>query len=328
MWVALITLLISFGLLAYAADCLISGAATLARHYGVSPLLVGITIVALGTSLPEIVVALQAAFNQNPGLAIGNALGSNIANIGLVFGLCALLKPIIMHSKILDREFPFLIFTMMLITLLIIDGDFGTIDGGIILVCLLGFIAWLYSQVYFKRGQEALEQEYQEEIPQNIPVWKSLGLIGLGVVLLPISSHFIVESSTTIAKYFGISDLIIGLTLLALGTSLPEVATAIAATMKKEYDLVVGNILGSNIFNLLAVMPLPALISPSLISHRVLVRDIGFMFIMTLVLYLMITSKQAIYRVQGSLLIALYFIYIGLLYFTRNDPNIYIRVIN
>lgn len=325
MWIPFLILIVAFAVLGFAADRLIQGAATLARHYGVSALLVGITVVALGTSLPEIVVAFQAALKQNPGLAIGNALGSNIANIGLVLGICALFKPIIAHSKILNREFPFLIFTMMLVTLLMMDGDFRTIDGLLILIGLLGFIAWLYIQVASKGGREPLEKEYAEEIPKNIPIWKSLANIILGIILLPASSHFIVSSSVAIAQYFGISDLMIGLTLIALGTSLPEVATAIAATLKKEYDLVIGNILGSNIFNLLAVMPLPALFSPSLISERVLIRDIGFMFVMTLLLYILITGAKAIYRLQGMLLLSLYGLYILTLYITRDDPQSFIR---
>jgi cation:H+ antiporter len=325
MLLSLSLLFLGFILLAFAADRLVSGASNLAYSFKISPLLVGITLVALGTSLPEIVVALHAAYQQNPGLAIGNALGSNIANIGLVLGLCAWVQPIKAPPALTRCELPILLLIMLLITLLIIDGAFTQFDGLIILAGLIIFSAWLARQATTPNQTPALID------PPSTPVssshYKNIFFIVLGIVLLPLSSHLIVVHALKIAQAFGISKLIIGLTVIALGTSLPEVATAIAATLKKEYALVLGNILGSNIFNLLAVMPLPALLSPAHISKAIIIRDIGMMFVMTIVLYAMLRSKRPISRWQGSGLLALYALYGVILWLTHDNPQLFIRVI-
>jgi arabinose-5-phosphate isomerase len=243
-------------LLTWSAGRFVLGASCLARGLGVAPLLIGLTIVAFGTSAPEIVVSVLAALQGNPGLAIGNAIGSNIANIGLVLGLSALVTPLLVRSTILRQEFPILLLVSLLGFVLILDGTLGRIDGLILIAGLLLLTAWLIRSA----------------------------MRGLGLVVLMVSSRMLVWGSVEIAHALGVSDLVIGLTIVAIGTSLPELAASVMSALKGEHDIAIGNVIGSNMFNLLAVLGLPGLIHPAAIDPAVVTRDFPVMIGLTLLL--------------------------------------------
>lgn len=315
-----IFLLAGFFLLAWAANTLISGAATLAKKLGLSSRLIGLTIIALGTSVPEMVIAALAAIHGNPNIAVGNAIGSNIANVGLVLGLTAIITPLRVQSTTLRKEFPLLFITMLIIGVFMLSGKLTRGDGIFLLFGAFLVVLWLIQQGKKKKRilkKDVLEIEYQQEIAVKVPIPKAVLQIVFGLILLPISSNLIVESAVNIAHHFNISDLVIGLTILALGTSLPELATSLACARKKEYDIIIGNVIGSNIFNLLAVLGLPALIHPIRIEQHLLLVDFSVMFGITALLYFFAFGrkkhKKILTRRKGSLLLGIYIGYIIIL---------------
>jgi cation:H+ antiporter len=307
---SIVILIIGFAALSYAADRLVFGAAQVATSLGVSALTIGITVVALGTSLPEVVVSVHAAINGNPEIAVGNAFGSNIANLALVLGLVMVLVPMTIRSQVLFREMPVLLLVMLLTYLLMLDGWLSRFDGVVLLVAFVLLICWLFR----KSKTNSLELVVEKVVPASKA--KAWGYLILGLVLLPISAHFIVNSAVAIAEYFKVSDLIIGLTIVALGTSLPELATCLAGARRKEFDLVAGNIVGSNIFNLVAVLSLPAIIYPIRLRAEVFTRDIPVLFAITILFYgLSFFCKQdKRQRWQGALLLFSYVAYLLILF--------------
>lgn len=320
--VACILLLAGFFLLAWAANTLISGAATLAKKLGLSSRLIGLTIIALGTSVPEMVIAALAAIHGNPNMALGNAIGSNIANIGLVLGLTAIIIPLRVQSTTLRKEFPLLFITMLIVGLFIMNGRLTRLDGALLLCGAILVILWLIQQGKKKKKllkKDVLEAEYRKEIVTQIPLKKAILQIIFGLILLPISSNLIVESAIHIAHFFNMSNLVIGLTILALGTSLPELATSLACARKKEYDIILGNVIGSNIFNLLAVLGLPALICPIHVAPHLLVIDFTVMFGVSILLYFFafgLKYRKTITRNNGYILVLIYLSYLLLLFVT------------
>lgn len=321
MWVAVLIIFISLVTLSWGANKLIDGASSLAHQLGVPALLVGLTIIAFGTSAPEIFVSISASLNANPLLAVGNALGSNIANIALVLGVAALIRPIKVESNILKREYPILFAIMLLFLFLVIDLHLGRMDSAILLVALLALMGWFIKKGLSKRNHEPLAQEFNQEIPTDISIIKAIIYIILGLILLPLSSHFLVINASFIAKALGVSDLVIGLTVIAIGTSLPEVATSIAGSLKNEDDLVIGNVLGSNMFNILAVLIFPGLIHPGHLPSTVLTRDMAAMFFVTFLLFLFSYGFKGLGqfgRFKGIILLAFYAIYIISLALTRS----------
>jgi cation:H+ antiporter len=309
-FIAISAILLGFVFLTFTADRLVEGSSHIAQHVGVSPLVIGLTIVALGTSAPEIFVAITAAWHNQAGLAIGNAIGSNIANIGLVLGIAALVKPINIHSNILKREYPLLLLVMVLAWILMIDGVLDYRDGLFLLAGLVALLVFLIYSSQRQPGEEALASEFEQELKRPLPLTKSLFFLAIGLVGLPLSSKLLVFGAVKLAHLFGVSDLIIGLTIVAIGTSLPEVAASIAGVLKNEPDIAVGNVIGSNMFNLLAVLPFPGLIAPGAFDYRVFTRDMSVMFIMTLVLLLTIYRKQRISRFLGGGLLVGYTAYL------------------
>jgi len=304
-------------LLTIGADRLVVGAAAISRQLGIPPLLVGLTVVAIGTSAPEIFVAITAALHNEAELAIGNAIGSNIANIGFVLGLSSLITPLAVQSKALQREYPVLFFIMLLTWGLLQNGYFSMIEGVILLVGLVIFIVWLAYLALQTPESEPLNEEFKAELPKSMPLILALFWVVVGCTLLPMGSHSLVKGAIDLGKYFGISSLIIGLSVIAVGTSLPEAAAAIIGGLRGEHDIAVGNILGSNIFNLLAVLPFAGLIAPGPVSDFVLYRDLPAMFIFTIVLFFMAYGFRApgkVSRIEGSLLLAGYIVYVYSLY--------------
>ncbi len=320
---AILAILIGFILLAWSADRFVNGAAAIARHLGISPLIVGLTIVGFGTSAPELVVSAIAALADNTSLAIGNAIGSNIANIGLVLGITAIISPLLIASSILKREYPLMIASMALVFVILIDGQLGILEGIILFVCLFGILAWtIFTGIRKGRDHTAagdpLETEFESELALDdiMPKAKAIFWLLAGGILLIISSRILVWGATTIATSLGVSDLIIGLTIVAIGTSLPEIAASVASVLKGENDIAIGNVLGSNIFNSLGVIGLAAIIRPATVSTDVLFRDLPVMIGMAVLLYILLYSHKGgpfLSRPSGFLLLSLYIAYLVIL---------------
>ena len=306
-FIAIVAVLGGFGILVWAADRFVLGASGTARNLGVSPLIIGLTIVAFATSAPEMFTAAVAAWQGNPGLGIGNAIGSNIANIGLIVGTTALILPLTIHSKLLKREYPVLIAVMVLAVVLLLDGELSLIDGLVLLIALCAMVYWMVLISIGDRNRDVMAKEFAAEIPKKMPLRRSLFLLFLGLVGLIVGSKILVVGAVSIAKMLDMSDLVIGLTIVAIGTSLPEMAAAIASAVKKEPDLAVGNVVGSNMFNTLAVLPLPGIIAPGKIDASLLTRDFPVMIGITIVLYIMslkIISRNRIGRFNGLILLS------------------------
>jgi len=301
--------------LVWAAERFVHGAAGLARNLGVSPLIIGMTIMGFGTSAPEMLVSGMAASSGNPGIGVGNALGSNIANIALVLGATALIMPLTIDSGILRREFPVLFAVTLLAGGLMFDGHLGALDGGILLGSTALLIVWMIwmgrrSQtlaVDVQSTVDPLADEFEQEVPTDLSTKQAVLWAVLGLVGLVLSSKLLVWGAVDIARDLGISDLVIGLTIIAIGTSLPELAASVMSALKGEDDMAVGNIIGSNMFNLLAVLALPGLIAPSVLEPAVLQRDFPVVVALTLVLFLMAYGFRGpgrINRLEGGLLLA------------------------
>lgn len=319
MLLAIASILAGLGLLVWSADRFVIGAAALARNLGVPPLLIGLTVVGFGTSAPEIVVSVMAALQGNPGIAVGNAVGSNIANIALILGTTALIAPLMVQSDILRREYPLLLGISVGAYLLLLDGDLDRFDG---LVLLAGLVIamWLLVQIgLHRRDNDPLVAEIEDEIPSDMPTAAAVGWFLVGLLLLVISSRMLVYGAVEIATAFGVSDLVIGLTIVAVGTSLPELAASIASALKKEHDLAIGNVVGSNIWNLLAVLSAPGLLAPGIVSADVIQRDMLVMLALTLALFMMGRGDRqghgVITRAEGSLLLASFIAYQGWILF-------------
>ncbi len=312
-------LLIILGLtaLVWGGDRFVTGAAAFARNLGIPPLMVGLTIVAFGTSAPEIFVSIFAAIKGNPGIALGNAIGSNIANVGFVIGLTALLFPLKVHSGTLRREYPLLFLIMAVVAGLLWNGMLNRMDGILLTVGAFTVVGLMIFWGLENRTTEPMAKEYADEIPKGMQTSRAIFWIVVGLLFLPLGSELMVSGSVAIAKYFGISDVIIGLTIVALGTSLPELMASLMGAIKGEHDIAIGNILGSNMFNLLAVIGLPSLIHPFQADPEVLFRDYPVMVLLALLLYgfsyFHDHKKGQLGRLSGTCLLSIYICYISYL---------------
>jgi len=316
MLLASLAVVVGFVLLAWSADRFVDGAASIARHFRISPMIIGLTIVSLCTSLPEMLVAGLAAFEGNSNLGIGNALGSNIANIGLVLGVTAMICPLTVQSLTLRREIPVLFLVMFLALALMVDGDLSRMDGFILLTGLLMMLLWLM-RLGMQERDDPLENDFEDVIPVDMTLNRSILWFVVGLVFLIASSRIVVWGSVEIAHYFGISDLVIGLTIIAIGTSLPELMAAVIGVLKGEHDLVIGNVIGSNMFNILAVLSMPALIYPQEFAPDALLRDFPIMLIFSVALFFMafgFRRQGRVNRIEGSLLAGGFSGYLFLLY--------------
>ena len=317
-------IVVGFALLVWGADRFVLGAASIARNLGLSPMLIGLTIVGLGTSAPEILVSTMASVQGNPGLAIGNAIGSNIANIGLILGITALIVPLTVCSDALRREYPILLAICMLVLVLMLDGELGRIDGAILMLSLVLVIYGLARIALRSRTEtDPMEAEYEAEMPEAISTKAAViwFIVGLGVLLF--SSRLLVWGAVNIAVSFGISDLIIGLTIVALGTSLPELAASITSALKNEHDIAIGNVIGSNMYNLLAVLSVPGVIMPGIFAPEVLSRDLPIMIGLTLAIFIMgygFGGNGRINRFEGLLLVLCFVGYQAFLFIGADEP--------
>ena len=314
-----IAIVTGFILLIWSADRFIIGAAATARNFDVPPLIIGLTIVGFGTSAPEMMVAGFASYEGSPALAIGNALGSNITNITLVLGVAALITPLDVHSRILKKELPLLLFATLLSITLLKDSTLSQFDGVVLLSLLVLFMWWITRQGIRNQSNDALTNEYIEELPDKMPTSHALFWLVAGLILLTISSKLLVWGAVNVAMQLGISELIIGLTIVAIGTSLPELAASISGALKNEHDLAIGNVVGSNLFNTLGVLAIPGLIAPSALATGVLERDLPVVLILTISLFVMgygFRERGRINRIEGGILLSAFIAYQLLLFFT------------
>ncbi|MBL8080818.1 MAG: calcium/sodium antiporter [Anaerolineales bacterium] len=301
--------------LIFGADLLVRGSSRLAAAFGVSPLAIGLTIVAIGTASPEIAVSLQAAANGQGDLTLGNVLGSNIFNILFILGITSVVAPIVIAGQLIRKDAPILLGISLLTLGLAFDRDLDIIDGAILILLLVIYMIFALKQNHSESGnvQKEYAEEYQQKEPRTIrSTIFNVVFILIGLGLLVLGSNWLVNSAVQIAKTLGVSELVIGLTIVAVGTSLPEVSTSVIAALKGESDIAVGNAVGSNIFNLLGVLGIGALVSPEgiFVAERVLQFDLPVMVFVALVTLPIFYIDSRISRIEGGLLLSYYIIYV------------------
>ncbi|WP_395340630.1 calcium/sodium antiporter [Ningiella sp. W23] len=312
MLINLIIFVVGLVVLSWSADRFVYGASALAKNIGVSPMMIGLTIVAMGSSAPEIVVAATASLSGNSDTAVGNALGSNITNIALVLGITALIKPLLVSSSTLKRELPVMLIISLLAVYFIDDSFLSRIEGIVLITLFVLVIAGMAVLSFKVDKDDPLISETETEIPSDVSTGVAVLWVIVGLVLLPLSANFLVDSAVEIARYFGISELVIGLTIIAIGTSLPELAASIAGVMKGEDDLALGNIIGSNIFNLLAVLAMPGLINPGILDENAASRDALVMLGLSVLLFVFcfnIRGTRKISRLEGGIFLLIFIAY-------------------
>ena len=308
---AILAVVAGLAALVWSAERFIEGAAATARHFGMSPLLIGMVIVGFGTSAPEMVVSVLAAVDGSPGIALGNAYGSNITNIALILGITALISPIAVQPQIVRRELPILLLVTVLAAWQLADGELSLADGAVLLLVLVAVLTW--TVLSSLRGKDNIMVDVADELANPASqqsLGRSLFWLVLGLLVLVASSRLLVWGAVTIAQSLGVSDLLIGLTVVAIGTSLPELASSVMAARKGEHDIALGNVIGSNLFNTLAVVGLAAVIHPMPVAAEVLSRDVLVMGLLTVLLFAFAWSRKGhggrINRFEGGVLLAGY----------------------
>lgn len=322
-----IAILSGFLLLIWSADKFVMGASGIALNFGVSPLIIGLTIVGFGTSAPEMIVSGVAAFEGTPNLAVGNALGSNITNIALVLGITALVTPLMVDSKILKREYPIMFMIMILAWGLLWDGELSQTDGYILIIGMFSLMTFItligLREKKQQQSKDPLEEEFCEEIPKDMSSPTAVLWLFIGLVILLVSSRMLIWGAVNIAHEFHVSDLVIGLTIVAIGTSLPELAASISSALKGEHEIAIGNIIGSNMFNLLGVLGIPGIMTGTLFSTSinldpsVLNRDYPVMIALSVLLFVFaygFRGKGRINRLEGGMLLMCYIGYMGVIF--------------
>ena len=298
-------------LLVISADKFVEGAAAAARRLGLPPLLIGMLVIGFGSSMPEMVISGLSASQGNPGLALGNAFGSNITNIALILGLTAIISPIKVASSVLERELPLLaVVTAVTAGLLYVDGRLGRVDGWLLIAMFAAIMAWSI-WAGMKNQDDTLGVTVEQELQSPLSMTRALVYVVVGLIVLVISSRILVWGGVEIARSLGVSDLIIGLTIVAVGTSLPELASSIAAVRKNEHELALGNVIGSNLFNTSIVIGITGTIAPSVLDTGILTRDMPVLIVLTLALFAMgysfrSTGAGIITRLEGILLLLTY----------------------
>lgn len=323
MLLAAAAILVGFIILIWSADLFVAGAASIAENFGMSPIIIGLTIVSLGTSAPEILVSLTAAMSGAGDLAVGNAIGSNIANIGLVLGVTLLIAPMMVNRACLRKEMPLLIIVTLGAGALLLDGILSKLDAWLMVSALVAIIFNIV-RTQTKDPALQLEAEAEEEYIAHLRPLRAWMTFGAGLGLLMFSSRLLVWGAMSVAEQLGVSQLIIGLTIVAVGTSLPELAATVASALRGHTDIAIGNVIGSNLFNLLAVMSIPGIVGPEILQSAVLTRDYPMMTLMTLFMAITIylSRKRSVStqgqtyvgRTVGMLLVSLYALYYCWLY--------------
>jgi cation:H+ antiporter len=326
MILSIAAIVVGLVILVWSADRFVDGAVGVAQFFGMSTFLIGMVIVGFGTSAPEIVVSILSALNNSPQLALGNAYGSNVANIALILGVTAIIAPVVVQKQAMKRDIPILLAMTALTIVLLMDGNVSVVDGASLLLAFVAITAFnIFTELRAKRKRK--EENVAEESTEKVSIVKSSLLLLVGLALLIASSRMLVWGAINVAQALGVSDLLIGLTIVAVGTSLPELASSIAAARRGENDLAVGNIIGSNFFNTLVVVGLAAVITPiKAADPEVMSRDVPIMTALTILLFLMSfpfwKRKKATHkkdkqygfgRIGGALLLSLYIAYLVLL---------------
>ena len=315
MLISIISLVSGFILLIWSADAFTDNGAKIANIFKISPLIIGILIFGFGTSAPEMLVSGLAAFEGHPELSVGNAFGSNILNIALVLGVTAMIMPIKIELKVIKKEWLYLMFTTLIAGLLLWDRHLGVMDGTILFGLLAVFLLYTFNESK-KDHHEFDNLSSKIDIDQKGRIWI---ILLISFIVLLVSAKLIVYGGTSLAVQFGVSDLIIGLTVVALGTSLPELAVSITSAIKKQHAMVVGNIIGSNLFNTVGVLAIPGLISPLYVPEKLITRDYPFMLVLTTLIFVFVAShkfskESTISRLEGALFILILFFYLYLLF--------------
>lgn len=310
---AILAIVCGLILLLWSADRFVEGAASVARHFGMSALLIGMVIVGFGTSAPEMLVSALASSQGNPGIALGNAYGSNITNIALILGLTAIISPIAVQSSILKKELPVLLGITLIAAWQLIDGEITRADGFVLLGIFGLLIGWSIWQGT-RAPEDSMGVEFEQELVERaMPVARATMWLVVGLVVLVASSRLLVWGAVEIAQGFGVSDLVIGLTIIAAGTSLPELASSLIAARRGEHDIALGNIVGSNMFNTLAVVGIAGTIHPMAVEPAVLTRDIPVMALLTVSLFVFgygwRRGQGRINRIEGGILLAAFIAY-------------------
>ena len=301
MFISILSLFIGFALLIWSANSFTDNGARIARIFNISPLIIGLLIFGFGTSAPEMLVSGLAAYDGHPELSIGNAFGSNIFNIGLVLAITAIIYPVTVEKSVLKKEWVFLFLSSLVAGFLLIDGFLSFLDGLILLALLFLFLFYVFSES--KKGNRN-NIEASEDSTDNQTKSRTWFLLLVSLVILVSSAKLVVWGGTNLALAFGVTDLIIGLTVVALGTSLPELAVAISSALKKQHQMIIGNIIGSNLFNTLGVLAIPGLILPFQIPLELMSRDYIYMITLT-ILILFLSFKLKINRFGGIILLAI-----------------------
>jgi cation:H+ antiporter len=312
MTLAVFAVVCGLALLVWSADRFVEGSAATARYFGMPPLLIGMVIVGFGTSAPEMVVSALSAWQGSPGIALGNAYGSNITNIALILGVTALISPIAVHSQVLRTELPILTAVTALAAWQLWDGEITRLDALVLFTVFGALMAWTIWQGMGRKSDTLAGEMAQELAAQTMPLGRAVMWLGVGLLLLIVSSRLLVWGAVQIAHGFGVSDLLIGLTVVAVGTSLPELASSVIAARKGEHDIALGNILGSNLFNTLAVVGIAGTIHPMAVGPEVFNRDILVMAVLTLSLFVIgygFRGPGRINRYEGAVLLACYVLY-------------------
>jgi cation:H+ antiporter len=296
--------LLGIGLLYAGAEGLVRGSASLARRFGLSPLVIGLTVVAFGTSMPELVVSIGAALADQGPIAVGNVVGSNIANVGLILGISALIQPPRVHAQVIRIDLPIMVAASLLLAALLSDGGVARWEGAVLVVLLAGYV--VFSLRLAKKEPEEVLAEFDAGVPAPTRgVWIDALLVAAGLALLVGGARALVSGAVNIAQGFGVSEVVIGLTVVAIGTSLPELATSIIAALKGEGDIAVGNVVGSNIFNIFGIVGISSVVRP-LVPAGVGPVDLGAMLVLALMLLPLMRSGFRVSRVEGVLLLAVY----------------------
>ena len=298
----------SIGLFA-GAELLVRGSSSLALRFGISPLIVGLTVVAFATSSPELVVSIKAAIQNNPGIVVGNVVGSNICNIALILGVAAMISPMQVKTQLIRREIPILIGVSFLLLLILWGDTITRVEGGILVIGIIFYIVLGYRYALQEKTEESVIKEFEDGIPQKpYKVWISITFVIAGLGLLVLGSNLFVKGAVSTADKLGVSEAVIGLTIVALGTSLPELITSVVASLKNENDIAIGNAVGSNVFNILSILGISSLINP--ISHTgVTIIDLSVMMFFTIMILPVCRTKFTLRRWEGFLLFAGYIAY-------------------
>ncbi|TDS99481.1 calcium/sodium antiporter [Erwinia rhapontici] len=318
MLVATALLIIGLVLLVYGADRLVFSAAILCRSFGIPPLIIGMTVVGIGTSLPELIVSFSAATHGQMDIAVGTAMGSNITNILLILGGAALLHPLTVHSNLIRRELPLMLLVTLLCGVTLFDNELSRNDGLALIAIAAIYLLFIIkiARRAERDGNDSLTREQLAELPRD-EAGNTVAFLWLAValILLPMSTRMVIDNATVIADYLGVSELVIGLTIISVGTSLPELATVIAGALKGEDDIAVGNLIGSNIYNIAIVLGIPALIHPGTLDTAIFARDYWVMLgVSALFTLICLQRSRRIGRLAGALLLCGFIVWVGMLY--------------